>query len=236
MPSLPVTWTPSLRVVTPAKRDAGVHDVLLDAVEAPEEIEMPPRAAELAVGDRLQADVLLLLDDALDLAVFDRLQRRRRDLALGALRARLMERGGTQQAADMVGAERRFWFHVVSSLSVPTPPRRSRRSCGASPIAPLRRARCPPRSRQSRIAATGRADRAGTNFAASSMRRLISSLDSSVPVFEVTRPSTTMLALRHEAQRLEAAGALAVVLHEIAVHVDGVEQQSPPPARSRRWR
>ena len=33
----------------------------------------------------------------------------------------------------------------------------------------------------------------GTNFAASSMRRLISSLDSSVPVFEVTRPSTTFL-------------------------------------------
>ena len=33
-----------------------------------------------------------------------------------------------------------------------------------------------------------------------------------------------LLALRHEAQRLEAAGAVAVVLHEIAVHVDGVEQ------------
>ena len=77
MPSLPVTWTPSFRVSTAGEGDAAVHDVLLGAVEAPEEIEMPPRAAELAVGDRLQADVLLLLDDALDLAVLDRLQRLR---------------------------------------------------------------------------------------------------------------------------------------------------------------
>ena len=73
------------RVRPPAKAMPAVHDVLLGAVEAPEEIEMPPRAAELAVGDRLQADVLLLLDDALDLAVLDRLQRVGRDLALGAL-------------------------------------------------------------------------------------------------------------------------------------------------------
>ena len=33
--------------------DAGVHHMALDAVEAPEKIEMPPRAAEFAVGDRL---------------------------------------------------------------------------------------------------------------------------------------------------------------------------------------
>jgi hypothetical protein len=42
--------------------------VALGAVEAPEKIEVPPRAAELAVGDGLQADLLLLLDDPLDLA------------------------------------------------------------------------------------------------------------------------------------------------------------------------
>jgi len=35
------------------ERDAGVHDVLFDAVEPPEEIEMPPGAAEFAVGDGL---------------------------------------------------------------------------------------------------------------------------------------------------------------------------------------
>ena len=77
--------------VDAGKGDAAVHDVLLGAVEAPEEIEVPPRAAELAVGDGLQADVLLLLDDALDLAVLDRFQRVGRDLALGALGPRLMD-------------------------------------------------------------------------------------------------------------------------------------------------
>jgi hypothetical protein len=41
--------------------------VLLDAIEAPEEIEMPPGAAEFAVGDRLQPGLFLLLDDPLDL-------------------------------------------------------------------------------------------------------------------------------------------------------------------------
>ena len=96
--------------------DAGLHDVLLDAVEAPEEIEMPPGAAELAVGDRLQADLFLFLDDALDLAVFDRLERGGVDFALGALLARFFQRGRTQQAADMVGAERRLGAlrHCVS--------------------------------------------------------------------------------------------------------------------------
>src|SRR5580704_12450511 len=54
--------------------DAGLHDGLLDAVEAPEEIEDPPGAAEFAVGDRLQAGRLLLFDDVLDLAVFHRFQ------------------------------------------------------------------------------------------------------------------------------------------------------------------
>src|ERR1700730_8758515 len=90
------------------KRDAGLHDGLLDTVEAPEEIEVPPRAAEFAVGDRLQAGRLLLPDDVLDLAVFPRSQLIRRDLALGAALARRFQRRGPQQAADMIGAERRF--------------------------------------------------------------------------------------------------------------------------------
>ena len=56
--------------------DAGEHDALagvehLDAVEALVEVEMPPGAAELAVGRELEADLLLLLDDLLDLAVLD---------------------------------------------------------------------------------------------------------------------------------------------------------------------
>src|SRR5262249_3412997 len=62
------------------KGDPLRHLVALDAVEAPEEIEMPPRAAELAVGDRLQSRLLLPLDGPGDLAVLDLLQLPRIDL------------------------------------------------------------------------------------------------------------------------------------------------------------
>ena len=51
---------------------------------------MPPRAAELAVGDGLETNFLLLLDDALDLAVLDRFEFGGRDLALGPLLARFL--------------------------------------------------------------------------------------------------------------------------------------------------
>jgi len=49
--------------------------------------------------------------------------------------------------------------HKGEGNVIPTPRRPARRSCAASPIARPRRARCLPRSRRSRIAATGRADR-----------------------------------------------------------------------------
>ena len=48
---------------------------------------------------------------------------------------------------------------------------------------------------------------------------------SSSPRLVVTRPSTTILPLRHEAQRLEAAGALVVVLDEVAVDVELAEER-----------
>src|SRR5277367_4456257 len=82
----------------------------LDAVEHAVEIEMPPRAAEFAIGGALQPDLLLLLDDLLDLAVLDLLELRRADLALVALGAGFLERRGAQNRADHVGAERRLVF------------------------------------------------------------------------------------------------------------------------------
>ena len=88
--------------------DAVVELVELDAVEHAEEIEMPPGATEFAVGGELEADLLLLLDDLLDLAVLDLFELRRADGALLALRARLLDRRGAQNAADMVGAEWRL--------------------------------------------------------------------------------------------------------------------------------
>src|SRR5262249_28049507 len=88
------------------KCNAGIHDVAFDPVEPPEKIEVPPGAAELAVGDGLQPHLLLFLYGALDLAVLDRLELRRADLALRPLLARRLARGGTQQATHVVGAER----------------------------------------------------------------------------------------------------------------------------------
>ena len=89
------------------KRDALVDLIKLDALQALEEIELIPGAAELAVGGKLQPDLLLLPDRLFDLAVFDRAQRVRGDLIARALGPRLFDRGGPQQAADMVGAKRR---------------------------------------------------------------------------------------------------------------------------------
>ena len=76
--------------------NAVVELLDLDAVEHAVEIEMPPRAAEFAVGGDLQPDLLLLLDDLLDLAVFHLLELCRADLALFALGARVLERRGAQ--------------------------------------------------------------------------------------------------------------------------------------------
>src|SRR5262249_55367098 len=85
------------------KCNAGIHDVAFDPVEAPEKIEVPPGAAELAVGGALQPHLLLLLDGALDLAVLDPLELRRAALAL---LARRLQRRRAQQATHVVGAER----------------------------------------------------------------------------------------------------------------------------------
>ncbi len=66
---------------------------------------MPPRAAEFTVGGELEADAFLLLDDGLDLAVFDRFEVGGLDRSFREFGARLFQRGGTQQAADMIGAK-----------------------------------------------------------------------------------------------------------------------------------
>ena len=88
--------------------DAVIELVELDAVEHAEEVEMPPGAAELAVGRELEADRFLLADDLFDLAVLDRGKLGRADRAGRRLLARLLERGRAQQRADMVGAKRRL--------------------------------------------------------------------------------------------------------------------------------
>src|SRR5258708_36089836 len=105
--------------------NAVVELVDLHALQHPEEIEMPPGAAVLAVGRELEPDLLLLADDLLYLAIFDLLELGGRDRAALALGARVLDGGRAQDAADMVGAERRLGsgHRVVSS-------RRPRRPAG----------------------------------------------------------------------------------------------------------
>ena len=90
----------------PGKGDALAGGIELSAVELFVEIELPPGTPELAVGRELEPDLLLLLDGLLDLAVLDCLELVGGDLALPMLGARLLERRRTQQAPDVIGAER----------------------------------------------------------------------------------------------------------------------------------
>src|SRR5258708_38598245 len=77
---------------------------------------MPPRAAEFAVGRELQADRGLLMHDLFDLHVFDLAQIGGRYFAPLQFGARLLDLRRTQQAADLVGAERGFGsLHDVNS-------------------------------------------------------------------------------------------------------------------------
>ena len=88
-----------------------------DAVEHAEKIEVPPGPAEFTVRCELKPELLLLFDHLFDLAVLDRLEIRLRDRALFALGPRVFQRRRTQEAADMIGAERRFGpLHGTGSL------------------------------------------------------------------------------------------------------------------------
>jgi hypothetical protein len=79
------------------QRNVGDH-----AAELLEEVDVEIGAAELSVGNRLQAHVLLELDDLGNRLVFNRAQLLGRDLAFGLLFARLQQVSGAQKAADMV--------------------------------------------------------------------------------------------------------------------------------------
>ena len=88
--------------------DLALAEIGFDALEPAEEVVVPKRAAELAVGDGSQPNVLLLADNLLDLAVFDRGELGSADLAALTLATRRFERGGAQQATHVIGAKRRL--------------------------------------------------------------------------------------------------------------------------------
>src|SRR5206468_5856189 len=77
----------------------------LHAVEAAQEVDVPPVASELAVGDRLKPDRLLECHGAPDRLILDRAQRGAVDLAARRTRSRLAELGRAQETPDVVGAK-----------------------------------------------------------------------------------------------------------------------------------
>jgi hypothetical protein len=83
--------------------DAVIGADHLDPVQHAEEVEMPPGAAKLAVGGKLQADLLLMPDDLVDLGVLHLLQFGGGDLILLAPGSRVLDRRGAQQASDDIG-------------------------------------------------------------------------------------------------------------------------------------
>src|SRR3546814_4254885 len=91
-----------LAAVVPAEGGGELAVSDGDAVEALQEIDMEEGAAELAVGDALEPDVLLALHHLADAVVLDPAQCLAGDLARRVLLARLDEAPGPQKAADVV--------------------------------------------------------------------------------------------------------------------------------------
>ena len=110
---------PLVVLVLVVERDLdGVVLDLLDTAELVDEVHVPRRAAQLAVGRRLQADLALHANDLTDRFVFNPLEVRSGDQALGELVAGLVHFLGPQEAPDMIGTERRTGVvgHATSSL------------------------------------------------------------------------------------------------------------------------
>src|SRR5215468_11071109 len=153
---------------------------------------MPPRTAQLSVRRKLQPDLLLPPHQPLDFMVLQRLELGGRDRPSRMPGARLLDGGGTQQAADMVGAEggscaARCHPHTSFASSATIP---NFAHCSLS-------ARTLPSSVEAKPHWGDNAScSSATYLVASSMRRLMSTLCSSVPTLVVISPSTTILSPR----------------------------------------
>src|SRR5207302_1176039 len=79
----------------------------LDAVEAAQEIDVPPVAPKLAVRDGLKPDRFLEGDGPADRPILDGAQRGAIDLAAGSARPSFSQLGRSKQAPHVVGPERR---------------------------------------------------------------------------------------------------------------------------------
>src|SRR5205823_14858773 len=104
------------------------------AAQLEQKVHVPGLAAVLAIGDALKADVLLQLHHLADRRVFLGRQLFGADTSGFPLEPPRLERGGTQQATDVIGAERRT-IHVGGPDMAPHTPRRSSRP--GTPVALL---------------------------------------------------------------------------------------------------
>ena len=183
---------------------------------------MPPGAAELAVGDGLAGRPLPACVMTRSISRSSTAFRSAAEISpLARFSRASFSAAGTQQAADMVGAER--WLGAFHALHPHTS------SAISTIIAQLR----PLLVLGQRIAFLGRGEAALRRKAElierRELRRLVDAAQDRVAAFELSglrgdEAEHDGLALGQEAQRLEAAGALGVVLHEVAVHLDRVEQ------------
>ena len=91
------------------RRQAAVS---LDAFELLEKVDVKVRASEFAVGDPVEPDLFLHADDVGDRRVFDGAECRLADLSSLAALSRGEQLRRPQEAADVVGAERRLGAHA----------------------------------------------------------------------------------------------------------------------------
>jgi hypothetical protein len=93
----------------------------LDTFQLLQEIDVKVRPPEFAIGDALETDVFLQTDDIGDRRVFDGAERRFADLSLLATLARGQELRRPQEAADVIGAERRLRALAHGKVTRPDP-------------------------------------------------------------------------------------------------------------------
>ncbi len=103
----------------------GLHPLELDAVielddvhtaEPAEEVEVPPRATELAVGRELQPGIRLFYEKLADRLILDLGEGAIVEIAGSVSLAGLVQRLGAKEAADDVGAEWRVVSHPESVI------------------------------------------------------------------------------------------------------------------------
>ncbi len=102
----PVTRGASALVCTPANWMPWSSSTRVTPSSLPEEIVVPPGAPVLAIGDRLEADRLLLRDQFLDLGILDGPEAEGVERAGRVGGSRLLQRLRPQQRSHLVGAER----------------------------------------------------------------------------------------------------------------------------------